>query len=141
MGTGCSIAGLKRPGREANHSHPSNAEVKNAWSYTSTPKYSFMARCSVKLNLYLLVQLLKFFFPLFQNSHTQNLFKTWMLPQLVFLFVNESTEFSLPSWQSDTVLRRIFRPKREEDGLWRKLHDDEFHSLYSSPNIKSRRMR
>jgi hypothetical protein len=39
------------------------------------------------------------------------------------------------------VLRRIFRPKREEDGLWRKLHDDEFHSLYSSPNIKSRRMR
>jgi hypothetical protein len=36
-------------------------------------------------------------------------------------------------------------PKREEDGLWRKLHNDELHSLYSSPNIvkviKSRRMR
>jgi hypothetical protein len=29
---------------------------------------------------------------------------------------------------------RIFRPKREEDGLWRKLHDDELHSLYFSPN-------
>jgi hypothetical protein len=43
------------------------------------------------------------------------------------------------------VLRRIFGPKREEDGLWRKLHNDELHSLYSSPNIvrviKSRRMR
>jgi hypothetical protein len=43
------------------------------------------------------------------------------------------------------VLRRIFRPKREEDGSWRKLHNDELHSLYSSPNIvrviKSRRMR
>jgi hypothetical protein len=43
------------------------------------------------------------------------------------------------------VLRRIFGPKREEDGSWRKLHDDELHSLYSSPNIvrviKSRRMR
>jgi hypothetical protein len=41
------------------------------------------------------------------------------------------------------VLRKIFGPKREEDGSWRKLHD-EFHSLYSSPNIvrviKSRRM-
>jgi hypothetical protein len=43
------------------------------------------------------------------------------------------------------VLRRIFGPKREEDGLWRKLHNDELHSLYSSPNIvrviKSEKMR
>jgi hypothetical protein len=43
------------------------------------------------------------------------------------------------------VLRRIFGPKREEDGSWRKLHNDELHSLYFSPNIvrviKSRRMR
>jgi hypothetical protein len=43
------------------------------------------------------------------------------------------------------VLRRIFGPKREEDGSWRKLHNDEIHSLYTSPNsvwvIKSRRMR
>jgi hypothetical protein len=43
------------------------------------------------------------------------------------------------------VLRKIFRPKGEEDGSWRKLHNDELHSLYSSPNIvrviKSRRMR
>jgi hypothetical protein len=27
--------GTKRPGREADHSPPSSAEVKNAWSYTS----------------------------------------------------------------------------------------------------------
>jgi hypothetical protein len=43
------------------------------------------------------------------------------------------------------VLRRIFRLEREEDGSWRKLHEDEVHCLYSSPNIvrviKSRRMR
>jgi hypothetical protein len=43
------------------------------------------------------------------------------------------------------VLRRIFGPKREEDGSWRKLPNDELHSLYSSPNIvrviKSRTMR
>jgi hypothetical protein len=29
--------GVKRPGREADYSPPSNAEVKNTWSYTSTP--------------------------------------------------------------------------------------------------------
>jgi hypothetical protein len=28
--------GVKRPGREADHSSPSSAEVKNSWSYTST---------------------------------------------------------------------------------------------------------
>jgi hypothetical protein len=43
------------------------------------------------------------------------------------------------------VLRRIFGPKRKEDGSWRKLHNDELHSLYSSQNIvrviKLRRMR
>jgi hypothetical protein len=42
------------------------------------------------------------------------------------------------------VLRRIFGPKREEDGSWRKLRNDELHNLYSSPNIvrvtKLRRM-
>jgi hypothetical protein len=40
---------------------------------------------------------------------------------------------------------RIYGPKTEEDGLWKKLHNDELHSLYSSANIvraiKSRRMR
>jgi hypothetical protein len=43
------------------------------------------------------------------------------------------------------VLRKIYGPERKEDGSWRKLHNDELHSLYSSPNIvrviKSRRMR
>jgi hypothetical protein len=34
-----------------------------------------------------------------------------------------------------TVLRKIFGPKREEDGSWRKLHNGDLHSLYSSPNI------
>jgi hypothetical protein len=27
------------------------------------------------------------------------------------------------------VLRKIFGPKREEDGSWRKLHNDELHNL------------
>jgi hypothetical protein len=40
--------GVKRPGCEADHSPPSSAEVKNAWSYTSTPQYAFMTWCLVK---------------------------------------------------------------------------------------------
>jgi hypothetical protein len=44
------------------------------------------------------------------------------------------------------VLRRIFGPKRDEVTVeWRKLHNEEFRDLYSSPSIirkiKSRRMR
>jgi hypothetical protein len=35
--TGAISLGVKRPGREAYHSPPSSAEVKDAWSYTSTP--------------------------------------------------------------------------------------------------------
>jgi hypothetical protein len=44
------------------------------------------------------------------------------------------------------ALRRIFGPKRDEvTGGWRKLNEEEFHNLYSLPNIiriiKSRTMR
>jgi hypothetical protein len=35
-GGGVSFFRVKRPGREADHSPPSSAEVKTAWSYSST---------------------------------------------------------------------------------------------------------
>jgi hypothetical protein len=39
---------IKQPEHEAYHSPPSSAVVKNAWSYTSTPQYVFMAWRLVK---------------------------------------------------------------------------------------------
>jgi hypothetical protein len=35
--------GVKRPGREADHSSLASAEVKKMWIYTFTPPYAFMA--------------------------------------------------------------------------------------------------
>jgi hypothetical protein len=49
-GTGGSLQGVNRSGREADHSPPFCAKVNNAWSYTSTPPY-IMAWCLVKYSI------------------------------------------------------------------------------------------
>jgi hypothetical protein len=42
MGTTGSFPGVKRPGREPDHSPPASAEVKKMWIYMTTPSYAFM---------------------------------------------------------------------------------------------------
>jgi hypothetical protein len=40
--------GVKQPGCEADHSPPSSAEVRNAWSCTFPPPYVFMVCCLIE---------------------------------------------------------------------------------------------
>jgi hypothetical protein len=71
MFTGGIFAGVKRSARKADHSPQSSAEVKNAWSYTSTLPYVFMAWCLVKHRdfTFLLCQktIIKIWFLLFRS--------------------------------------------------------------------------
>ena len=45
----------------------------------------------------------------------------------------------------NSILRRVFGQKRDENGEWRRLNKDGLHSLYRSPNkvsvIKFRRLK
>ena len=34
------------------------------------------------------------------------------------------------------ILRLIFEPKRDSNGEWRRLHDEELDSLFRSPNMQ-----
>ena len=52
-------------------------------------------------------------------------------------------EFRLRVYEN-TILRRLFGPRRDANGEWRRLHNEELLSLYRSHNIvrviKSRRL-
>jgi hypothetical protein len=43
IGNGGSLPGVKRPGRETDHSLPTSVEVKKMCTYTITPPYVFIA--------------------------------------------------------------------------------------------------
>ena len=66
------------------------------------------------------------------------LYKTVILPVLLFgcqtwsLTLREECRLRV---FENRILRRIFGPKRNENGEWRRLHNEELHSLYRSPNI------
>jgi hypothetical protein len=86
---------------------------------------------------------------LLSRTVTVKIYKTIILPGV--LYGCETWSLTLreehrPRVFENRILRRIFEPKRDEvTGEWCKLHNEELHILYSSPNIirqiKLRRMR
>jgi hypothetical protein len=57
----------------------------------------------------------------------------WQL--YLYLLLNEKCRLVC----ENKVLRRIFRPRREEEaGGWRRLHNEELHNLYGSPILLER---
>jgi hypothetical protein len=79
--------GLKRPPRETDHSPSSSAEIKNAWSCTSTPPIIFMPWCLVKQGDNCTFT---FTFPIWRNDY-----ESWRMVasfKFIFLLLPGATE-------------------------------------------------
>ena len=79
---------------------------------------------------------------LLQRSLKIKLYKTTILT--VMLHGYETWSLTLRVFES-RILTRIFGPKWDENGEWRRLHNEELHLFYRSPCvvrvIKSKRLR
>ena len=66
------------------------------------------------------------------------IYKTIILPVVLYgceawyLTVREESRLKI---FENRILRRVFEPKRDENGERLRLHNEEFHSLYPSSNI------
>ena len=67
------------------------------------------------------------------------IYKTIVLPVVLYgcetwSLIRIREEFRLRVFEN-MILELIFGPKRDENGEWRRLHNEELNSLYRSPNI------
>ena len=65
-------------------------------------------------------------------------YKTIILPVVLYgcearsLTLSEERRLSI---FENRILREILRPQRDANGKWRRLHNEELHSLYRSSNL------
>jgi hypothetical protein len=109
--SGTLLPSVNRPGSEADHSRPSDAEATNAWRYISTPPYVFMASCLAKyrIRLHGTVQVqiyrLSIYRPNIQSNYSLRYFFNWLLQSLRTLaFLNgflDPQTFGRTPWLGD----------------------------------------
>jgi hypothetical protein len=78
------------------------------------------------------IQFKSFCLPVSYKKLKMKIYITIILP--VVLYGCKTWSLTLREEHGLRVLR-IFGPETEGDGSWQKLHNDELHSLYSSPDI------
>jgi hypothetical protein len=87
--------------------------------------------------MFAIIQSKIFCFPVsYQKNLKIKIYKTVILP--IVLYGYETWSLTLREERrlrvfENRVLRKMFGPKMDEDGSWRKLHNDELHGVYSSP--------
>jgi hypothetical protein len=89
-----------------------------------------------------------FVFPSHIKQLKTKIYKTVILPVVLYGYATWSLALRevhrLRVFENRVLRKKIFGPKREGDGSWRKLHNDELHSMFSLTNtvrvIKSERM-
>jgi hypothetical protein len=73
-------------------------------------------------------------FRLMSKNLNIEIYKTVILPVVLYgcetWSLTSGEEHRLRVFENG-VLRKIFGPERDEDGSWRKLHNDDLHGLYS----------
>jgi len=68
-----------------------------------------------------------------QDIYSHNFVGCFVWVRNLVLTLREERKLSM---FENMVLRRIFRPRRDEvSAEWRRLHNEELNDLYSSPNI------
>jgi hypothetical protein len=88
--------------------------------------------CAVFKDLYCLLS------RLISRNLKIKIYKTVILPVVLYGYKTWSLTLREEHKQrvsENRVLRKILGPKRDKDGSWRKLHNDEIRNLYFSPNI------
>jgi hypothetical protein len=134
--------GEKRPRRESDHSPQSSAEVKNAWSYTSTPQCVFMAWCLVKHRdnfTFSPFPLLIKYIPYFGGNSKPNfvIFSEKRAHHKIQLYVIEKCRIKVYSEQYDGYLttckvQQVLTPRSVISFVTVVLYFQQWNTLYSS---------